>query len=61
LNLLRYLESSQRVLASGRLLTHSAVVVVVNLPRPFVSPGTMPTVGPALMIEEQWRGITLPQ
>jgi hypothetical protein len=61
LNLLRYLESSQKVLALGRLLAHSAVVVVVNLPPPFVSPGTMPTVGPASMIDENWRGITLPQ
>jgi hypothetical protein len=61
LNLLRYLESSQTVLALGRLLAHSAVVVVVNLSPPFVSRGTMPTVGPGLMIDAVWRGITLPQ
>jgi hypothetical protein len=49
------------VLALGRLLALSAVVVVVNLSPPFVSPGTMPTVGPGLMIDAVWRGITLPR
>jgi hypothetical protein len=35
--------------------------LVINLPQPFVSPATMPTVGRALMIDEVWRGIALPK